>query len=557
MEKNTLLAIVASIALIVLWDSVVMKRFAPPKPTEKTISEKVEKKNTATSIGHAVPKQHIGLPDLSSVNGHINKKVLAYIEQEQKNKKEKHITVDTELYTAVFSTRGGRLVSWKLKKQANSKGEMFEMISELSSINSDYPLGLSFKDETRSQIINEQIGSVDTEVELIALNESRPVRSITFSFLDPAGSKIQKTFTFHNETYLVDLDITQNSLVSENIDGGFYLKWSRGIHKDGDSKTSMTNTQISSWVDEELKQEKVGGIKDLVSLKGRVAWAAAENTYFAAFIAPPVPRTDIKMVREGDGDENVSFMVSGGTDVITAKGEAKDSFSLFIGPKNVKSLKAPGKGFEKILDYGWFGFLAKPLMDVIRVSSKYLGGYGQSIIVLTVLIKLVFYPLTQTSYRSMGAMQKLQPEIAKLKEKYKSDPKKLQQETMGLYKKYKVNPMGGCLPMVLQIPVFFALYKVLLIAIELRQAKFMWILDLSAPDPVSTILMGVSMLLQQITTPTAGDPKQQKMMLILPVIFTFMFWSFPAGLVLYWLVNNILTVVQQMHIKREKKEAAA
>ncbi|WP_321371232.1 membrane protein insertase YidC [uncultured Desulfuromusa sp.] len=193
-------------------------------------------------------------------------------------------------------------------------------------------------------------------------------------------------------------------------------------------------------------------------------------------------------------------------------------------------------------------------MVVLKFFYNYLGNYGFAIILLTVCIKLIFWPLTQKSYKSMKGMQKLQPEMKKLREKYGSDKQKLNQEMMSFYKENKVNPMGGCLPMIIQIPVFFALYRVLLGSIELRHAPFMlWITDLSAKDPyyVTPLIMGVTMFLQQKMTPTNMDPTQEKIMLMMPVVFTFMFLNFPAGLVLYWLTNNLLTILQQYLIRRQ------
>ncbi len=218
------------------------------------------------------------------------------------------------------------------------------------------------------------------------------------------------------------------------------------------------------------------------------------------------------------------------------------------------------------MNFGFWDFLAKPTLHLLNFLYRYVHNYGVAIILVTVLIKLLFWPIAQKGMRSMKTMQKLQPKMAKLREKYADDRERLNQEMMQLYKTYKVNPLSGCLPMLLQIPVFFALYKVLLQTIELRHAPFMlWINDLSAPDrlpigvdipylgglPVLTILMGASMYVQQMMTPATGDPTQQKVMKFLPLVFTFMFLNFASGLVLYWLVNNLLSIVQQYMINRQ------
>jgi YidC/Oxa1 family membrane protein insertase len=216
--------------------------------------------------------------------------------------------------------------------------------------------------------------------------------------------------------------------------------------------------------------------------------------------------------------------------------------------------------------------IAKPMLWMLNFFHTYVGNYGVAIILLTILIKLAFWPITQKGMLSMKNMQKLQPKIAKLREKYKADPAQMNQEMMALYKTYKVNPLGGCLPMLIQIPFFFALYRVLMAAIELRHAPFMlWINDLSAPDrlwigfdlpylqglPVLTLLMGASMYLQQKMTPTTVDPTQARIMQFLPVVFTFMFINFASGLVLYWFVNNLLSILQQYLINRQTKTQQA
>jgi YidC/Oxa1 family membrane protein insertase len=229
-------------------------------------------------------------------------------------------------------------------------------------------------------------------------------------------------------------------------------------------------------------------------------------------------------------------------------------------------LNEAGHSLRKALDLGMFTFVALPLLHFLRFLYDYIGNYGVCIIILTVLIKVLFFPLTKKSFESMKAMQKLQPEMQKLRERLQDKPEEMNREIMELYRRHKVNPLGGCLPMLLQLPVFIGLYSALQNAIELRHAPFVgWITDLSAPDrlgtlhlpfvehpgvPVLTLVMGATMFIQQWMTPSAGDPAQQRMMMVMPLIFTFMFINFPAGLTLYWLVNNILTIAQQFTMMR-------
>lgn len=229
--------------------------------------------------------------------------------------------------------------------------------------------------------------------------------------------------------------------------------------------------------------------------------------------------------------------------------------TVFYGPKEKSLLQRyAGLEMEKSIDYGWFGFIAAPLMSVIHWFYALTSNYGVAIILLTVVIKLLFFPLTHKSYKAMKKISKLQPEMKKLREKFKNDPQKMNTAVMELYKTNKANPMSGCLPILVQIPVFFALYQSLLNAIELRHAPFaFWIQDLSAADPyyITPVIMGATMFLQQKLTPSAMDPTQQKIMLALPVVFTFLFFGFPAGLILYWIVNNVLSIAQQYYINKQ------
>jgi YidC/Oxa1 family membrane protein insertase len=233
---------------------------------------------------------------------------------------------------------------------------------------------------------------------------------------------------------------------------------------------------------------------------------------------------------------------------IPGGGEAVYSYEVYLGPKVIAFLKELNVGAEKVVSYGWFSPIAKILLRFVNLTHKVTKNYGVDIIIISALLKILFWPLTKKSYVSMKQMQKVQPEMAMLREKFKDDKTRLNREMMDLYKRRKVNPLGGCLPMVVQIPIFFALYWALMGSIELRHAPFiLWINDLSYRDPiyVSPILMGASMLWQQKMTPTMGDPRQAKMMMLMPIVFTFLFLGFPSGLVLYWLVSNVLTIGQQ------------
>jgi YidC/Oxa1 family membrane protein insertase len=282
-------------------------------------------------------------------------------------------------------------------------------------------------------------------------------------------------------------------------------------------------------------------------LMGPISWLGFTTKYFIGAIIVPDDLSPARTTGIIERPDATHFLT--GLQVNQAS-----RIKVYIGPKKGIILQKIGVHLEDAIEYGWFGVIARPLVKMLHFFNLYVHNYGIAIIILTILIKLVFYPLSQKSYKSMGKMKEVQPKLAKIKEKYKDDKARLNKEMMDLYRTNKVNPFGGCLPIVVQIPVFFALYRALMVAIELRHAPFFgWILDLSAKDPyyVTPLIMGATMFLQQKMTPSTGDAMQAKMMLFMPIIFTFMFLNFPAGLVLYWLVNNLLSIGQQYMVMRQ------
>jgi YidC/Oxa1 family membrane protein insertase len=285
------------------------------------------------------------------------------------------------------------------------------------------------------------------------------------------------------------------------------------------------------------------------SFKETVRWIAQEDKYFFSAIAPKGQIEEAKAWSK-NGDALIAIKLPGGI----------NNYFVYAGPKEYDTLKKSGFGLEHIVDFGFFSILALPLFWLMKVFYNIFPNYGVSIIILTILVRIPFIPLINKGQKSMKKLQDIQPKMAEIREKYKKDPQRMQKELMELYKRHKVNPMGGCLPILLQIPVFFALYKVLLIAIELRGAPFMlWIDDLSLKDPyyILPIIMGITMVIQMKMTPSTMEPMQQKIMMLMPVVFTFLFLTFPSGLVLYWLVNNVLSIAQQWHVNRKLQKQAA
>jgi len=264
------------------------------------------------------------------------------------------------------------------------------------------------------------------------------------------------------------------------------------------------------------------------------------------------------MTMSKDSENTVSINLKGAKNIIPANQSGSIKYNLYIGPKDYTLLKKEGLSLQEAIEFDSFipglKWLSIGLLMFIKFLYQFVGNYGIAIILLTILIKAIFWPLGNISYKSMKEMQKIQPKITALREKYKNDQAKLGQETMALYKTHKVNPFGGCLPILIQIPVFIGLYNTLLYAIELRHSPFFWwIQDLSAKDPyyITPIVMGATQFIQQKMTPTMGDPMQAKIMLAMPIIFTFIFLNFPSGLVIYWLFNNIFSIGQQLYINKK------
>ena len=292
-----------------------------------------------------------------------------------------------------------------------------------------------------------------------------------------------------------------------------------------------------------------------LDLESDGGWIAMQQHYFLTAWVPPADSKNRFYTRAVDGDYTIGAVSQ---PLLVAPSEQQRIESrLYLGPEITSTLSAIAPGLDLTVDYGWLWFISAALFSLMKVIYSFVGNWGWSIVLVTVLIKLAFYKLSATSYKSMAGMRKLQPKLLALRERYGDDKAKISQATMEMYRAEKVNPLGGCLPIVVQIPVFIALYWVLLESVELRQAPFMlWIADLASADPyhVLPVIMGATMLIQQRLNPAPPDPMQAKIMMFLPVLFTGLFWNFPAGLVLYWIVNNSLSILQQWYITRKYGE---
>ncbi len=461
----------------------------------------------------------------------------------------REITVEIDKYQAVFNTQGARLVSFKLKDYKVTAAEdalpvqMFE----------PGPLRYATLRTTGTEgfVLNEDARFETPAADLIELSGDAQ-QELRFTHVAANGMQYVKTFQLTGDRYTID---TAVELVNTGMTGQRgSLNFALVQYWDENQKTDMYSfTGPATLIKDEIKEVDLDDLKEgSVVYDKDVAWTSFQTKYFLSVVVPsPEIKERIEVRRKGDAIENLLE-----TPVIALQaGERKKlDYLVYIGPKDSDQLKAAGHNLDKVVHFGFFNILAQPLYLVLNFFYGYFKNYGVAIILLTVLIKILFWPLTHKSYSSMKAMQKLQPEMQKLREKHGSDKERLNKEMMELYKTHRVNPLGGCLPMLVQIPVFFALYKVLLGSIALRHAPFaFWLTDLSAKDPyyITPLLMGASMFVQQKMTPTTADPMQAKIFMMMPVIFTFMFLNFPSGLVIYWLVNNLLTIVQQYFIHRK------
>lgn len=459
------------------------------------------------------------------------------------------IAVETDKFQAVFSSEGARLVSFKLKEFKATAAEsapsvqMFEPGPlRYATLRTSGSEGFGLSEDARFE---------SSSAEMVEVTGSDRFE-LVFKHTAANGMQYVKTFVFQGDSYMIETGLgllnTSTTALRGTIDFALVQRWDESLKPD-----SYTFAGPASLVQEDIEEVDVDDLKEGSVAYGKdVAWTSFQTKYFLSVVVPNEKNAErVQIQRKGDAIENVIespyFTLQGGE-------SRKLEYPVYIGPKEPEQLKAVGHQLDKVVHFGFFNILAQPLFMVLTFFYGFFKNYGVAIILLTVLIKIIFWPLTHKSYASMKAMQKLQPEMQKLREKHSSDKERLNKEMMELYKTHRVNPLGGCLPMLVQIPVFFALYKVLLDSIALRHAPFaFWLTDLSAKDPyyITPLLMGASMFVQQKMTPTTADPMQAKIFMMMPVIFTFLFLNFPSGLVIYWLVNNLLTITQQYFIHRK------
>ena len=554
MQIRALLAVIISLIILVIYQLY----FTPPAEKEKG-QPAPEKAQTAAPAKEGALKP---ISPAEKISGAVPESQ-AQGTSEIKDQAGKDVTIETPLYTAVFNTRGVRLKDFRVKKYLDKVGEEAQPIDlATQNLGNGYPFGLEI---TQANFPFSHDSLFQVSADSLKLGPRQDKGEIVFSWDSPEGLKITQQMIFYADNYRIDINLQMANHSSLPIEGRPGLVWLGKIHPatNGGGFSCLPGTGGSSTasvppftalVKKEFQEVEVKDIKGEKRFSDSVQWGAFQDQYFlAAFV--PMKSEGTELILRKISDTVAELRFTGPLASLPPATQFSQSFLMFLGPKDLDKLKEFGHDLDRALDFGWFDVVAKPMLWALKFFYQYTGNYGLAIILLTIIIKILFWWPTNLSYKSMRDMKKLQPEMAKLREKFKGDKEKMNKELMELYRRYKVNPMSGCLPMVIQIPVFFALYKVLQYSIQLRHAPFYWwIQDLSAQDPyyISPILMGASMFVQQWLTPTAEDPTQAKMMMIMPVVFTFMFLSFPTGLVIYWFFSNLLSIGQQLYINQNR-----
>jgi len=551
MEQTRIILAIALSALVFL----AYNYFFPPVP-EKT-SETVPAAQTGTSGVSESQGGTKGSPSVAALATELAKPSAV------SSGPARSLSIETPLYRATFSENGAVLTSFVLKqyrKTADANSAPLEMVDPAVVKNTlaVFLQGTEEDDLRQGQYTADSTGD---RIDIAAGGN----RTLVFEKTTPSGIVVQKRFSFNGDSYLFNLDISVKNNGSGVVKGPLAL----ALKKDFPAKSGSYGFEgPNALVNGSLQEIKIEDIAKQGRLDGQIEWIGLQDRYFNTSLIPLTVNQGASSLRYdnvGYAEHTLLHQIAD----IQPGGVSEASFKVYFGPKSLKVMSSVGHNLGKAVDFGFFDILAKPLLWFMNFIYSLIPNYGVAIILLTLLTKIVLWPLGSKSYRSMSQMKKIQPLMLQIREKYKDDKKRMNEETMALYRLYKVNPMGGCLPMVVQIPVFFALYRMLYETIELRHAPFFgWINDLSAPDrlfdfgvaipfmdppygiPVLTIVMGATMFIQQKMSPPMGDPAQAKMMLLMPIVFTVIFINFSSGLVLYWLINNVFSIAQQYYTQK-------
>jgi YidC/Oxa1 family membrane protein insertase len=571
--KKLILAIVLSVTVLMVY-----QYFFMPKPAEQGRLPQpaaVQGQKTAAPV----ERQGGAAPDIGSIlnQGETEAEApqieqpLQIVSENLAAVAEQHVTVENAYFTAVFTNRGAGLTSLVLKKYKDDAGKPMDLVARSARESNFYPFYFYSEKDDFSAILNKALflyrGAATVKLGGLAANE------IVFEYADPAQNLLaRKKFVFSENSYVIRLEfqVSRNGRVVEELPVIFGPDLENNDSRD---RAMMMNLKIAAY--RNAKLESIDFLKQKTAPQAGQAyekamgelgsgfyWAAYETTYFAAVFKtdPMKSKLAFQVIKQPLADKKsklYSYMV------------VTNPTAVFIGPKDEKELAAVEKEFpdlNKVIEYGWFGSIAKLMLKGIVWIHGFIPNYGWALIVFTLFLKIILFPLTYSSSVSMAKMQNLQPKMKAIKKKYKNTKdmeqrKLMNMEIMALYKQEKVNPAGGCLPILLQLPILWGFFRLLSVCINVRHEPWiLWITDLSKKDPyyVLPILMGVTQFIQQRMTPSGGDETQKKLMYIMPFVMTIMFASFPSGLNLYWFFSNLLQIGQQKiineKIHKEKKE---
>lgn len=553
-QARIFIAILLSFLVFFVWDALFGSREAvrPPATAPAGQAEKIDSAPAAAVPGEApspvVPETALAGPSPSAP---------------AEAQPARTISVENPYYRLVIDERGGTVRSVELKQYRQSVQEgapAYRLVGE-EMTGGTLQLELSADD---GGALAQALFSAESSADRLVVDQAP--RSLVLSHRRSDGIGIEKRFTFQPDSYLIELDVTVRNNGTQAFNPQLWLALSQEEDTSKGARYGFSGPSV--LIDEHLSQIEVKDIEEKGRLEGKVSWIAIQDRYFlSAVVPPPVSGAVVQL---GHRDAVIRSALGLPAETLAPGQDRTYTYRVFFGPKRGEVLKTYGLELERVVNFGMFDFIAKPCLWFMNWIHGFIPNYGIAIIILTILTKVLLWPLGNKSYKSMNEMKRMQPLMSEIREKYKNDKKKMNEEMMNLYRVYKVNPLGGCLPMLVQLPVFFALYRMLYEAIELRHAPFFgWINDLSAPDrlfsfgfhiplmeppygiPVLTIIMGATMFLQQKMTPTPGDPTQAKMMTFMPLIFTFIFINFSSGLVLYWLVNNLASIAQQYYVYKK------
>jgi YidC/Oxa1 family membrane protein insertase len=549
MEKRAILAIVLSLLVVVVWSLVFAPApppiDVPPTPQQGRETSPETPRPSGSSAPQGVSETPAPAPGASP--GAVRETI---------------VTVDTGVAQLALSSLGAGVKAVQLHDYRVT------LDKEAPPITIAPVPGVSGIPLTAELRLGQRVTSLENldfvpSTAAVTLSQKQPEGTVTFRGQISPGVTVLRTFQFHHNSYDFTVS-TQIEGLSPTGEASLALLWGPGLLQQAEENSGRqgeTKAESRGLVRGKIFHEAPEKVGETKTWDGDVTWIALADTYFAVALIPQEPTANAALVRRLREDAlEVSLRTPLGGEQFT------QTVRVYVGPKKQYILQAVHPSLDRLIDLGFFSPLARPMMQLLLLINAAVHNFGITIILVTILIKIVFWPLTQKSYTSMQAMQKLQPKMQELQVVYKDDKPALNRAMMQLYRDNKVNPMGGCLPMLIQIPFFFAFYNALLYSIELRHAPFIcwenklfWvgrgICDLSVYDPsyVTPLLMGVTMFLQQKMTPTVGDPTQAKIMQFMPLIFLFFFLNAPAGLVIYWLMNNVLSIVQQVYVNRSRR----